>query len=73
MTVLLVFKYQCFYFKVVYICIYILLWVWDILREEHRLWMLENRVLRNVFGAKWDDIRGDSRKIHNEKLCDVYC
>jgi hypothetical protein len=29
------------------------------LREEHRLGVFENRVLRNILGAKWDDITGE--------------
>ena len=55
------------------IYIYIFVWMWNTLREEHRLWVFENRVLMNIFGAKWDDITGELRKIHNEKICDVYC
>jgi hypothetical protein len=34
-------------------------WEWNILREEHRLWVYENRVLRKIFGAKWNDITGE--------------
>jgi hypothetical protein len=28
------------------------------LREEHRLRVFENRVLRRIFGPKWDDVTG---------------
>ena len=35
------------------------------LREEHRLRMLENKVLRKIFGAKKDEITGELRKLHN--------
>ena len=35
------------------------------LREEHRLRVFENKVLRKIFGAKKDEITGEWRKIHN--------
>jgi hypothetical protein len=38
------------------------------LREEHRLRVFENRVLRRVFGPKRGEIIGDWRKLHNEEL-----
>jgi hypothetical protein len=38
------------------------------LREEHRLRVLENRVLRRIFGPKRDEIIGGWRKCHNEEL-----
>jgi hypothetical protein len=38
------------------------------LREERRLPVLENRVLRRVFGPKRDEITGEWRKLHNEGL-----
>ena len=34
--------------------------------------MFENRVLRRVFGPKRDEVTGEWRKLHNEKLCDLY-
>jgi hypothetical protein len=43
------------------------------LREEHRLRVLENRVLRKIFGPKRDDVTDDWRKLHNEELNDLYC
>jgi len=42
------------------------------LREEHRLWVFENRVLRRVFGPKRDEVTGEWRKLHNEGLSDLY-
>jgi hypothetical protein len=36
------------------------------LREEHRLRVFENRVLRRIFGPKRDDETGGLRKLHNE-------
>jgi hypothetical protein len=43
------------------------------LREERRLRMYENRVLRGIFGAKRDGVTGEWRKLHNEELNDLYC
>jgi hypothetical protein len=43
-----------------------------ILREEHRLRVFENRVLRRIFGPKRDEVAGEWRKLHNEELCDLY-
>jgi hypothetical protein len=42
------------------------------LREEHRLRVFENRVLRRIFGPKRDDVMGEWRKMHNEELHNVY-
>jgi hypothetical protein len=41
------------------------------LREERRLRVFENRVLRNVFGPKRDKVTGEWRKLHNEELNDL--
>jgi hypothetical protein len=43
------------------------------LREEHRLRVFENRVLRRIFGPKGDEMSGEWRKLHNEELRDLYC
>jgi hypothetical protein len=42
------------------------------LREKHRLRVFENRVLRRIFGPKRDEVTGDWRKLHNEKLHNLY-
>ena len=42
------------------------------LREEDRLRMFENKVLRNIFGVKKDEIRGEWRKLHNAELHAFY-
>jgi hypothetical protein len=42
------------------------------LREERRLRVFENRVLRRVFGPERDEVTGEWRKLHNEELCDLY-
>ena len=42
------------------------------LREECRLRVLENRVLRRIFRPKWDEVTRKWRKLHNEELNDLY-
>jgi hypothetical protein len=42
------------------------------LREEHRLRVFENRVLRRIFGSKRDEVTGEWRKLLNEELRDLY-
>jgi hypothetical protein len=42
------------------------------LREEHRLRVFENRVLRRIFGLKRDEVMREWRKLHNEELRDLY-
>jgi hypothetical protein len=42
------------------------------LREEHRLRVFGNRVLRRIFGPKRDEVTGEWRKLHNEELRDLY-
>jgi len=42
------------------------------LREERRLKVFENRVLRTVFGPKRDEVTRAWRKLHNEELRDLY-
>jgi hypothetical protein len=34
--------------------------------------VFENRVLRRIFGPKWDEVTGEWRKLHNEELRDLY-
>jgi hypothetical protein len=34
--------------------------------------VFQNRVLRGIFGPKWDEVMGESRKLHNEELNDLY-
>jgi hypothetical protein len=38
------------------------------LREEHKLRLFENRVLRRIFEPKRDEVMGEWRKLHNEEL-----
>jgi hypothetical protein len=41
-------------------------------KEEHRLRVFENRVLRRIFGPKRDEVTGEWRKLHNGELRDLY-
>jgi len=43
------------------------------LREERRLRVFENRVLRRIFGPKIDEVTGEWRKLHNKELNNLYC
>jgi hypothetical protein len=38
------------------------------LREEHKLMVFENRVLRRLFEPKRDEVTGEWRKLHNEEF-----
>ncbi|KAJ4451260.1 hypothetical protein ANN_02721 [Periplaneta americana] len=42
------------------------------LREEKRLRVFENKVLRKIFGAKRDEVTGEWRKLHNTELHALY-
>jgi hypothetical protein len=42
------------------------------IREEHRLTVFENRVLRRIFGPKRDEVERGWRKLHNEELRGLY-
>src|SRR5215470_4129506 len=42
------------------------------LREEQRLRVFENRVLRRIFGPKRDEVTGEWRRLHNEEFNDLY-
>jgi len=46
---------------------------WSLTREEHRLRVSENRVLRGIFGPKRDKVIREWRKLHNKDLNDLYC
>ena len=41
-------------------------------REERRLRVFENRVLKRIFGPKKDDVTGEWKKLHNEELNNLY-
>ena len=42
-------------------------------REEPGLRAFENMVLRRISGPKSDEVRGDCRQWHSEKLHDLHC
>jgi len=43
------------------------------LRDERRLRVFENRVLKRIFGPQRDEVMGEWRKLHNEELNNVHC
>ena len=43
------------------------------LREERKVKLFENMVLRRIFGPRRDDVTGKWRRLHNEELNDLYC
>ena len=43
------------------------------LREERKLRVFENKVLRRIFGPRRDEVTGEWRRLHNEELNDLYC
>jgi hypothetical protein len=43
-----------------------------ILREEHILRVFLNRMLRQIFGPKRDEVTGGWRKLHNGELRNLY-
>jgi hypothetical protein len=42
-------------------------------REELKVRVFENRMLRKIFGPKRDEVTGEWGKLHNEELGDLYC
>jgi hypothetical protein len=43
------------------------------LREERKLRVFENMVLRRIFGLRRDEVTGEWRRLHSEELNDLYC
>jgi len=47
--------------------------IWSVtVREERRLRVFENKVLRKILGPNRDEVTGEWRKLHNEELNDQY-
>jgi len=44
-----------------------------ILRDERKLRVFENMVLRRIFGPRREEVTGEWRRLHNEELNDMYC
>jgi len=42
------------------------------LREERKLMVFENMVLRRIFGLRRDEVKGEWRALHNDELNDLY-
>jgi len=42
-------------------------------REERKLRVFENMVLRRIFGPRRDEVTGECRRLHYEELNDLYC
>jgi len=42
------------------------------MREERRLSVFQNRVMRRIFGPKRDEVKREWRKLHNEELNNLY-
>ena len=42
------------------------------LREERKLTVFENKVLRRIFGPRRDEVTGEWRRLHNEEINDLY-
>jgi hypothetical protein len=46
---------------------------WSLIsREQHRLWVFQNRMLRRIFGPKRDEVTGQRKKLHNGELHNLY-
>jgi len=43
------------------------------LREERKLRVFENMVLRRIFGPRKEEVTGEWRRLHKEELNDLYC
>jgi len=43
------------------------------LREDRKLRVFENVVLRRIFGPRRDEVTGEWKRLHNEELNDLYC
>jgi hypothetical protein len=44
----------------------------EILKDEYRLGLFEHRVLRKIFGPKWDEVTREWRRLHKEGRYDLY-
>ena len=48
--------------------------IWSLtVREERRLRVFENRMLRRIFWPRRNEVTGEWRKLRNEELNDLYC
>jgi hypothetical protein len=42
------------------------------IKEEHKMRVFENSVMRRILGPKRNEVTGGWRKLHNEELHDLY-
>jgi hypothetical protein len=65
---------KCYIYKTVILPIVLYGYeTWSLtLREEHRVRVLVNKVLRRIFGPKRDEMTGEWRKFHNEEHHNLY-
>ena len=42
------------------------------MREERSLGVFDNRVLREIFGYRREEVTGEWRRLHNKEFCDLY-
>jgi len=70
-----------FIYKVYILCNLVLFFIeyvygcdtWSLtLREERKLRVFENTVLRRIFGPRREEVTGEWRRLHNEELNDLY-
>ena len=52
--------------------IYIYIYIYIYIREERKLRVFENMLLRRIFGPRRDEVTGEWRRLHNEELNDLY-
>jgi hypothetical protein len=61
-------------YRTIKFCLFYGCETWSLtLREENRLCVFENMVLRRIFGPKRDEGTGEWRKLHIDELNDLYC
>ena len=51
-------------------CLFCGFGTWSLMREEHRLRVFENRMLRRVIGPQTDEVTKEWRRLHNDQLND---
>jgi hypothetical protein len=67
-------NFRLHFITLTYLCIYyiIIYLITLILRNERRLRVFENRVLRRIFVQKRDEVTDVWRKVHNEELHNLF-
>ena len=61
------FKDQDIYRTIIFLVVLYGCETWSLtVREERKLWVFENMVLRRIFGPRRDEVTGEWRRLHNE-------